>query len=52
MIKFVKDALQGTMYNNDGQITTHDSAKKWFDSGHGGNRYICIILEVLSENEQ
>ena len=25
LIKFVKDALQGTIYNDDGQITTHVS---------------------------
>ena len=45
MIKFVKDALQGTIYNDDGQITTHDSAEMCFDSGCGGKGYICHIFK-------
>ena len=52
LIKFVKDALQGTIYNDDGQITTHDGAKKCFDSSRGGNGYVGLILEVLSEENE
>ena len=51
LTKFVKDALQGTIYNDNRQITTYGGAKKCFDSSCGGNGYICLILEVLSANE-
>ena len=43
--------LQGTIYNDVGQITKHDSVEKYFDFGHGGNGYICLFLEVLFENK-
>ena len=52
LIKFVNDSLQGTIYKDDGQITTHDGAKKCFDLSHGGNGYVGLILEVLSEENE
>ena len=52
LIKFVKDALQGTIYKDDGQITTHDGAKQCFDSSRGGNGYVGLILEGLSEENE
>ena len=50
--KFVKDTLQGTIYKDDGQITTLDGAKKCLDSVCGGSGYIGLIIEVLSEENE
>ena len=52
LIKFVRDALQGTIYKDDGQITTLDGAKKCLDSVCGGSGYIGLILEALSEENE
>ena len=43
LTKFVSDALQGTIYNDNREITTHDGAKKCFYLGCGGNAYIVLF---------